>query len=184
MRSYRFRQDGLLSGSARVAPSTGRTFCGPCSRRRPRWGLASDHSWRSCTALGVGQSADWPASVLALRRWFPKRERAKGNSVLLGGLYLGPIIAAPITTAVMLSFGWRFVFYAFGVIGILLGFAWWTVFRDDPASHPRVSPEEARLILSERELEAEATPPGALGMLFSSGQFWAIGLEYFFLILI
>lgn len=136
------------------------------------------------TALGVGQSADWPASVLALRRWFPKRERAKGNSVLLGGLYLGPIIAAPITTAVMLSFGWRFVFYAFGVIGILLGFAWWTVFRDDPASHPRVSPEEARLILSERELEAEATPPGALGMLFSSGQFWAIGLEYFFLILI
>ena len=37
----------------------------------------------------------------------------------------------------MLSFGWRFVFYAFGVIGILLGFAWWTVFRDDPASHPQ-----------------------------------------------
>ncbi len=136
------------------------------------------------TALGVGQSADWPSSVLALRRWFPRRERAKGNSVLLGGLYLGPIIAAPITTAVMLNFGWRFVFYAFGALGILLGFAWWIVFRDDPASHPRVSPEEARLILSEREPEASATPPGALPMLFRSGQFWAIGVQYFFLILI
>ncbi len=136
------------------------------------------------TALGVGQSADWPSSVLALRRWFPKKERAKGNSVLLGGLYLGPIIAAPITTAVMLSFGWRFVFYAFGVIGILLGFAWWIVFRDDPSQHPRVSPEEAALITAEREPEPPSTPPGALPALFRSGQFWAIGVQYFFLILI
>ena len=135
-------------------------------------------------ALGVGQAADWPSSVLALRRWFPKRERAKGNSVLLGGLYLGPIIAAPITTAVMLNFGWRFVFYGFGVLGILLGFAWWFAFRDNPSEHPRVSREEAAFIAAEREVEAPATPKGALPMLFRSGQFWAVGLQYFFLILI
>ena len=135
-------------------------------------------------ALGVGQSADWPSSVLALRRWFPRKERAKGNSVLLGGLYLGPIIAAPITTAVMVTFGWRFVFYAFGAIGILLGLAWWLVFRDDPATHPRVSKQEAALILAEREPEPPSTPPGALPVLFRAGQFWAIGVQYFFLILI
>ncbi len=136
------------------------------------------------TALGIGQAADWPSSVLALRRWFPRRERAKGNSVLLGGLYLGPIIAAPITTAVMLSFGWRFVFYGFGVLGILLSFAWWLGFRDDPAGHPLVSREEAALIAAEREAEPPATPPGAWPVLFRSVQFWAIGWQYFFLILI
>lgn len=135
-------------------------------------------------ALGAGQAADWPASVLALRRWFPRRERAKGNSVLLGGLYLGPIIAAPITTAVMLSFGWRFVFYGFGVLGIVLGFAWWLAFRDNPSEHPWVSPEEAAFIAAEREPEGAATPKGALPVLFRSGQFWAVGVEYFFLILI
>jgi ACS family glucarate transporter-like MFS transporter len=135
-------------------------------------------------ALGAGQSADWPASVLALRRWFPRRERAKGNSVLLGGLYLGPIIAAPITTAVMLSFGWRFVFYGFGVLGVLLGFVWWFVFRDNPAEHRWVSREEADFIASQQEPEAPATPKGALSVLFRSGQFWAVGVEYFFLILI
>ncbi len=135
-------------------------------------------------ALGVGQAADWPSSVLALRRWFPKRERAKGNSVLLGGLYLGPIIAAPITTAVMLSFGWRFVFYGFGVLGLVLGVAWWFLFRDNPSEHPWVSPEEAAFIAAEREQEAPATPKGALPVLFRSGQFWAVGVEYFFLILI
>jgi MFS transporter, ACS family, glucarate transporter len=35
--------------------------------------------------LGVGQSADWPSSVVAIQRWFPRGERAKGNSILLGG---------------------------------------------------------------------------------------------------
>ena len=30
----------------------------------------------------------------------------KGNSILLGGLYLGPIAAAPITSWVILHFGW------------------------------------------------------------------------------
>jgi ACS family glucarate transporter-like MFS transporter len=135
-------------------------------------------------ALGLGQSADWPASVLALRRWFPRRERAKGNSVLLGGLYLGPIIAAPITTAVMLSFGWRFVFYGFGAIGVLLGIGWLAFFRDNPTEHPRVSREEAALILAEREAEPPATPARAIPVLFRSVQFWAVGVEYFFLILI
>jgi ACS family glucarate transporter-like MFS transporter len=136
------------------------------------------------TLLGVGQSADWPASVLALRRWFPRRERAKGNSVLLGGLYLGPIVAAPMTTAVMLSFGWRFVFYGFGALGILLGFAWWFGFRDSPAEHPLVSRDEAALVAAESEADIPATPRDALPMLFRSAQFWAVGLQYFFLILI
>jgi ACS family glucarate transporter-like MFS transporter len=61
--------------------------------------------------LGAGKSADWPSSVVALKRWFPRAERAKANSILLGGLYLGPIAAAPITTLVILQFGWRWAFY-------------------------------------------------------------------------
>lgn len=31
--------------------------------------------------LGVGQSADWPSSIVAIRRWFPQSERSKGNSI-------------------------------------------------------------------------------------------------------
>jgi ACS family glucarate transporter-like MFS transporter len=90
--------------------------------------------------LGVGQAADWPSTIVAIRRWFPLSERGKGNSVLLGGLYLGPIAAAPITTWVMLSFGWRWAFYAYGLLGIGLGFDWWACFRDLQAEHNRIAP--------------------------------------------
>ncbi len=134
--------------------------------------------------LGAGQAADWPSSVLALKRWFPKNERAKGNSILLGGLYLGPIAAAPITTTVIAVFGWQWAFYGFGVLGLLLGIGWWVFFRDNPAEHPRITPEEARYIEQGRGEEAARPAPGAFRRCLSSVQFWAIGLEYFFLVLI
>ena len=133
--------------------------------------------------LGAGQSADWPASVLALRRWFPARERAGGNSVLLGGLYLGPIAAAPITVAVMLNFGWRWVFVGFGLLGLLLGIAWWLGFRDDPLDHPALGEAERAVLRTGVAHEAKA-PPGAFMRCLAQGRFWAVGLQYFFLVLI
>ncbi len=133
--------------------------------------------------LGAGQSADWPSSVLALKRWFPTAERSKANSILLGGLYLGPIAAAPITTAVILHFGWRWAFYGFGVLGVLIGVAWWLGYRDDPAAHPLMSAAEARGIAAGQAEEPQARGGGFAARL-RSVQFWAVGVQYFFLVLI
>lgn len=134
--------------------------------------------------LGAGQSADWPASVLALKRWFPRQERSKSNSVLLGALYLGPIAAAPATTLVIASFGWRVAFYGFGLLGVLLGAAWWTWFRDNPRTHPRITQAEAAFIVAGQDPEAADGHRGAFLRCLGSIQFWAIGVQYFFLVLV
>jgi ACS family glucarate transporter-like MFS transporter len=134
--------------------------------------------------LGAGQSADWPSSIVAIRRWFPHSERGRGNSILLGALYLGPIAAAPATTAVILHFGWRTAFYIFGALGIVLGLAWWTWFRDDPSQHPRITPEEVAYIAAGQAHETTHVPPGAFAACLRSVQFWAVGLQYFFLVMI
>jgi MFS transporter, ACS family, glucarate transporter len=134
--------------------------------------------------LGAGQSADWPSSVLALKRWFPRAERAKANSILLGGLYLGPIAAAPLTTLVILHFGWRWAFYGFGLTGLLIGFAWWFGYRDDPATHPLMQKAEARFIAADQAEEPDTPASGAFLSSLGSVQFWAVGLQYFFLIMI
>jgi len=133
--------------------------------------------------LGAGQAADWPASILALKRWFPQSERSAANSTLLGGLYLGPIVAAPLTVAIIGAFGWRAAFYLCGAVGLLLGFAWWTNFRDEPAAHPRMSPGEAAFIAAGQTVEP-VPARGAFLRCLGSVQFWAIGVEYFCLILI
>jgi ACS family glucarate transporter-like MFS transporter len=134
--------------------------------------------------LGVGQSADWPSSIVAIRRWFPHSERAKGNSILLGGLYLGPIAAAPLTTWVILNFGWEWGFYGFGIVGLLIGAAWWFWFRDNPADHPAITAEEAAHIAAGQHDGATAIPRGAFVRCLPDPRFWAIGVQYFFLVLI
>ncbi len=133
--------------------------------------------------LGAGQAADWPASILALKRWFPRQERSGANSVLLGGLYLGPIVAAPLTVAIIAAFGWRAAFYLCGLLGLLLGFVWWNSFRDDPDTHPRVSAAEAALIAAGQTAEPRPAR-GAFVRSLGNVRFWAIGLQYFCLILI
>ena len=134
--------------------------------------------------LGAGQSADWPSSVLALKRWFAAAERSRANSILLGGLYLGPIAAAPLTTAVILHFGWRWAFYGFGALGILIGLAWWFGYRDDPASHPLMSRAEAAAIAAGQRAEPASAARGHFMAKLRLGRFWAIGVQYFFLVMI
>ena len=143
MRCCRCPLAGSPSALGRAACSTGRTSCGPLLTAATPLGGTFAGFVAIRALLGVGQSADWPSSIVAIRRWFPHSERAKGNSILLGGLYLGPIAAAPITTWVILHFGWRWAFYGFGILGLLIGIAWWFWFRDDPAEHPAITAEEA-----------------------------------------
>lgn len=134
--------------------------------------------------LSVGQAADWPISIVAICRWFPLAERGKGNSVLLGGLYLGPIAAAPITTWVILNFGWRWAFYGYGILGVVLGMTWWTFFRDHPAEHPNITPKEVAFIAAGQESRVSRIPTGAFWRCLRETQFWAIGVQYFFLVLL
>jgi ACS family glucarate transporter-like MFS transporter len=137
-----------------------------------------------CRALlGGAQSADWSSGVLAVKRWFPKSERAKGNSFLLGGLYLGPIISAPLTAWMILQFGWHSVFYVFGAIGLVLGVAWWFGYRDVPARHPLITTDEATYIAAGQS-EPEAVAKGVFLRCLRHPRFWVFGIQYFLLVLI
>jgi ACS family glucarate transporter-like MFS transporter len=147
--------------------------------------LGVGFSWLvGCRALlGGAQSADWSSGILAVKRWFPRSERAKGNSFLLGGLYLGPIISAPLTAWMILQFGWHSVFYVFGAIGLILGIAWWFGYRDVPAQHPLVTAEEATYIAAGQS-EPEAVAKGVFLKCLRHPRFWLFGIQYFLLVLI
>lgn len=134
--------------------------------------------------LGIGQAADWPSSVYALRRWFPEKERAAGNSILLGGLYLGPIIGTPVTVAIVLALGWRASFFIFGIAGAITGFLWWRFFRDNPRESGMSEEEAAYIEAGQGPVKRIESGVRSWGRFIRSPQFWAIGLQYFFLILI
>ena len=135
--------------------------------------------------LGVGQAADWPASVYTLHRWFPKREQSRANSLLLCGLYMGNVVGTPLVVWIMTTFGWHQVFHVFAVLGAVLAGLWWWLARDEPRGHPRISADEVAYIEAGRpgdDVDGKASLPWRA--FFGSRQFWAIGAQYACLLLI
>jgi ACS family glucarate transporter-like MFS transporter len=127
-------------------------------------------------ALGGFQAVDMPASVTAFKAWFPTAERARANAALLAGVYLGPIVGAPLTAWLVSAYGWRAPFMCFGALGVLSAMAWWFLFRDMPALHPAISQAERESIAA-GQVEEVPQARAAISTLVSRLAFWTIGLQ-------
>ena len=71
--------------------------------------------------LGIGQSANFPASIKTVAEWFPQKERALATGVFNGGSNMGQVLA-PLLIPVVLYFfkQWQYVF----VISLFLSGSW------------------------------------------------------------
>jgi ACS family hexuronate transporter-like MFS transporter len=157
----------------RIAYSFGQSICGRfIDRIGTRRGLTLSVIWYSiasiCTSfargffgfaiirflLGAGESANWPGATKAVFEWFPKRERALAAALFDSGSSIGGAIATFLIPAIYFRWGWRPAF----IIPGLLGFVWlffWRRFYFLPQDHPRITPGEREMILSENLASAE-----------------------------
>jgi MFS family permease len=94
----------------------------------------------SRVALGIFESPAFPGAVRTVSNWFSIRERGKPTGVYTLGGDLGRIIGTPLLTALLLVFGWRMMFVAMGVIGLLGAVAWFGLYRDPDLS--RLAPAD------------------------------------------
>jgi ACS family hexuronate transporter-like MFS transporter len=101
------------------------------------------------TALGLGESGNFPSAIKAAATWFPQRERAFATTLLNAGTNVGPIVAPAIVPWIALTWGWQAAFIAAGVAG-LLWLLLWIPFYTQPEKNKHVSPGELALILSDR----------------------------------
>jgi ACS family hexuronate transporter-like MFS transporter len=109
--------------------------------------------------LGAGESANWPAATKAVAEWFPSRERAFAVAFFDSGSSVGAAIAPALVLWLYHGFGgWRPAFILTGTLGVLWILAWRWLYRP-PEQHPRISPRELQMILSDRE-HTEAAEAG------------------------
>ncbi len=97
--------------------------------------------------LGVGEAANWPASVKAVAEWFPVRERALATGIFNGASNFGVAFSVAVVW-VGHTFGWQGAFIATGGVGFLWLAIWLRLYYT-PQKHPELSPEEFRLIESD-----------------------------------
>lgn len=107
--------------------------------------------------LGIGEAANFPASIKTVAEWFPKRERALATSIFNSGTNIGAILTPFAVAWILAMWGWQMVFIVLGAIGFLWLIFWWTMYQM-PEEHPRLSKAELTYIQSEPVEPAEKLP--------------------------
>ena len=118
-------------------------------------------------ALGVGEAPQFPAGSKVVTRWFAPKDRGFASGVFNSASTIGPAIAPPVVTMLMLAFGWRAAFMLMGLAGLMVAAIWWCFYRDPPQP------------ANEAAAPREGLSAAAWGRLFAAPTLWGMILGNF-----
>jgi ACS family glucarate transporter-like MFS transporter/ACS family D-galactonate transporter-like MFS transporter len=133
--------------------------------------------------MGVAQAGLIPATCNSVGRWMPLAQRSLASGILTAGMQIGAIAAAGLTGVLLEPWGWRVVFVAFALPGILWTYGFFVQFRDDPAEVLPPDSSELALIRSNRSVEGpdslntDSEPLELLAIAISSNMWWLCGQQ-------
>lgn len=135
--------------------------------------------------LGIGESANFPACIKTVAEWFPKKERATATGIFNSGANVGNIVVPLIVPTLVALVGWRGSFVVAGSFGMIWLVFWLAIYRK-PEEHPKVSPAELALILSDPGERVERVPwshvlPHKETWAFAIGKFLTDPVWWFYL---
>jgi len=81
-------------------------------------------------ALGAAECPAFPGAVRITSDWFHVKDRGRPTGVYNAGGSIGPAIAPPLLTMIMLGWDWRVMFIAMGIVGIAGSGIWFLLYRD------------------------------------------------------
>jgi len=80
-------------------------------------------------ALGLGESANFPACTKAAAEWLPQEERATGVGIVNAGTNIANIFGPPLFIFIALRVGWQACFAIMGGLGFLWVPLWFFLYR-------------------------------------------------------
>lgn len=133
-------------------------------------------------ALGITEGGNFPASIKAVREWFPPQERAFATGIFNAGSNIGAIVTPISLPFLVAAVGWRAAFFVAGSLG-LIWLVLWLRFYEVPERQSRLSREELDWIKSGQDAPSEHVPWLSLlryrgtwafvvGMLMTSPVWW------------
>jgi len=109
--------------------------------------------------LGIFEGGVLTCTIVLIRKWFTRKERARANTLFLISIPLASVIANPISGLVLEHFGWQMMFIVEALPGLLWSVVWVLAIHDEPKSANWLDPAEKASLLSDLEAErAEMTP--------------------------
>jgi ACS family glucarate transporter-like MFS transporter len=148
--------------------------------------------------LGLAESPSFPGNSRIVAAWFPTRERGTASAIFNAAQYFATVLFAPITGWLTNTYGWQYVFWVMGILGILLTLLWLKSIYN-PREHPLVNQAELQYVEQGGgliDMDRPAAAPSAGGLNWSHveqmlanrmllgvflGQYCITTLTYFFL---
>lgn len=134
---------------------------------------------------GIAQAGLFPVSTGVIATWFPKTGRAFATGALGAFMSAGGAAGAALTGWLVVTVGWRWMFVAYSLPGLVWAAWFWFWFRERPAEHASVNAAERQLIAgSPSPPDAAAAPasrsPVPWPALLTSPAMWCICGQQFF----
>jgi len=95
-------------------------------------------------AVGIGEGATFPVATRAMQTWTPRGGRGFAQGITHAFARFGTAITPPIVAWLIALVTWRGSFVALGCASLAWVVAWVLYYRDNPADHPSITPEELR----------------------------------------
>lgn len=100
--------------------------------------------------LGLGEAPMFSSGARVVKDWYNVRARGLPTGIYNCTSTLGPTIAPPLLTALMLTFGWRWMFVIVGITGVVVALLWFIIYRE---------PDEADLTAEEKNYIQDGEEP-------------------------
>jgi len=134
--------------------------------------------------LGLGEAGAFPVGTRGMQLWFPRSERGRIQGVTNGSSRIGVAVAPFIAISIMTTFGWRAIFYIFGVLGVLWAIVFYCIYRNRPEEHKGVNRAELAHIRGLRsngtiaQTAAPTRPKTPWKTILGSPNMWYIMIAY------
>ena len=128
--------------------------------------------------MGLGEGVNFPSIQSLTSRWIPSQERSRVMGFTLSGISVGNILAFPLATWIMITLGWRYVFFIFGLFGFIWCIFWRFLAANRPEEHKTILPQELEYIRAHRP---EIPPLEKIPWkeISSKVQVWALVINHF-----
>ena len=97
--------------------------------------------------LGLGEGVTFPSWHALYARWIPFEERTRSIAITNSGISVGTVFGYLVTTIIISFYSWEWVFYSFGMLGVIWFFFWQRGITSYPNEHPKISSSELKLII-------------------------------------
>lgn len=131
--------------------------------------------------LGIGQGIYFPSQSNIVKKWFPPAERGTANAIYGLGGCIAPMLAIPLLTYLIGSFGWRSSFFIPAVLGLIMAYPFLKgLITDEPQENRFVKQDEADYIAQAVTRETAPITGEAKGVsyILTSGRFWLLTVAY------